>query len=109
MLGVGHGLGKQLTHVVVVQPVDGVALVALSDDESEVAKYAQLLGDRGLLHSDVAGQVTHGAGSGTQATEDVHPAWSRQRLHGIGHGMSHSAVEEGGVRLASVAHSNIIA
>jgi hypothetical protein len=61
--------------------IDHPAVVALADDQSEMAQHPQLLRDRGLLHLDLFGEITNRARTSAQTTEDPHPARGRQRLH----------------------------
>jgi hypothetical protein len=63
VLGVVDGLVYELGHVVVVQRVDDVAAVALSVDEAEVAKEAELVGDGRLFHADGFRQLADGGGT----------------------------------------------
>ena len=75
------GLGQQRADVVVVERVDHLPAVALADDEPEVPKHPQLLGDRRLRHPEVAREIADRAGAGAKAAEDPHAARRRERLH----------------------------
>ena len=59
MLSVRDGLSQQHADVVVVEGVDGASTVALTHDEPQMSQHAQLLGDRWLLHLDVACEFGH--------------------------------------------------
>jgi hypothetical protein len=52
-------LTEQRTNVIVVQCVDHLPSVPVSDDETEMAENPQLLRDRRLLHPDIVGEIAN--------------------------------------------------
>jgi hypothetical protein len=59
MLDVVDRLVEQRRHMVVIEPVDDAASLAVSCDEAEVAQQPQLVGDGGLFHPYRGRQVGH--------------------------------------------------
>jgi hypothetical protein len=102
-------LGEQDAYVVVVQGVDGLSASALPDDEPQVPEHAQLLGDRRLLHLDVARQLRDGARAGAEAAEDPHAAGCSERLHRLRDDTGGVAAQVCEVDIVTVTHADIIA
>jgi len=110
VLDVAHRLLDQLPDVLVVQRVVDAAAVALADDQAEMAKDAQLVGDRGAVHLDRGADLAHRCRSRVEVGEDAQAAGSRQCLHRLGNLPGYVAVEQvGRVGVSAVAHSIRIA
>jgi hypothetical protein len=109
MLGVGDRFGQQHADVVVVELVDRLPAVTLTHDESEVPQHAKLLGDRRLLHLDIAGELRDRTRPGAKAAEDPHPARSRERLHRLGDDPRRVSAQVGEVDIVAMARVHIIA
>ena len=79
------GLSEKLPNMVVVKVIDDTSALAMTHDQTEVAKQPKLMGDRGRLHPDGLRQLAHRARPGLQPPEDAHPARCRERLHRLRH------------------------
>ena len=93
MLDVGDRLVEQVRDVVVVEVVDDVTALAMSDDEAEMAQQTQLVRHGGGLHADCLGELVDAQSARTQATEDADSARRRQGLHGVGNRAGEVGVE----------------
>jgi hypothetical protein len=81
VLGVRDGLGQQRPDVLVVERIDHLPAIALTDDQPEVTQHPQLLRDGGLRHVERVGEGADRAGAGSETAEDPHSARRRERLH----------------------------
>jgi hypothetical protein len=59
MLDMRDGLSKKLPNMVIVEVIDDTPALAVTHDQTEVAKQSKLMGDRGRLHPDGLGQLAH--------------------------------------------------
>lgn len=92
--------------MIVVKVIDDSAAVAISNDESQVAKESQLMGNRRAFHADGFREFIDRAGTCVEPTEYANPARSRQGLHGVGNDLGESGVELIGPRLEiSMSHT----
>jgi hypothetical protein len=74
VLSVRDGLCKQHSDVIVVEGIDDAPAPPLTDDEPKMTQHPKLLGNSGLLHLNVACQLTHRARPSSQAAQNSHPA-----------------------------------
>ena len=84
MLDVKDGLVEQFGDVGIVESVDDVLALALTDDEAEVAQLAQLVGDGRGLHADSLGELADRARAFLQPSEDLHATGGGEDLHALG-------------------------
>lgn len=82
VLGVVYGLVDQRHDVVVIQVVDHRSSVALAGHQTQLAKHAQLVGNRRPLHVDMVGELEDRCGALPKASKDEHSARGGQRMHG---------------------------
>jgi hypothetical protein len=83
--------------------------VAFANDQPEMAKHAKLLGDRRLLHADLASKLSHRAGTRGEPAEDPNATRRRERLHRFRDGSRGLGRKERKISIAAVAHHPIIA
>ena len=84
MFDVVDGFLEENTDVRVVERVDNLAAAALADDEAQVAKEAKLVRDGRLLHLNGGSKLADRARRLAEASENPHPARSREGLHRLG-------------------------
>ena len=82
------GLIDQRRDVFVVQRVDDSSSVAFTDDQADVSQQPELMRHGGLLHADRVDQLGDRMRTASELGEDVHPARSGERLHGVSHSYS---------------------
>ena len=108
MLDVRDRLLEQVRHVVVVQVVNDAPPVAPADDEPQMTKHTQLMGDRRRLHSDSVSELVDTQSARAQATQNPHAARGRERLHRVSDRASEMNVELFGTAKPSVSHHSTI-
>ena len=64
--------------------VEALAPVTLGDHQPVLAQYAQLVGDRRLLHAEGLHQLSDRVRCGPQQAEDPYPARCGEGEHGVG-------------------------
>jgi len=109
MLDVKDGLVEQLSDVRIVQCIDHVASLAVSNYQPEITQLAQLVRDRRRLHTHGGRDLTDRARPIPQPPEDLHSTRRSQNLHALGDDSSQLAIDLRGPRMAfdSVTHLNI--
>lgn len=93
MLHMGDGLLKQLTHMIVIQVVDDLTAVPMSDNEPKVPEQAQLVRDGRRFHPDGARQLVHGTRAVIQPSKDLQPARGGKRLHRLRHRLNELRIQ----------------
>src|ERR1700694_4345240 len=73
VLDMEHHLVKQRSHVIVVQRIDDLTPLPLSNHQPHATQDTQLMEDRRLSHPHRTHELPHRARPMPQATEDLHP------------------------------------
>jgi hypothetical protein len=84
MLDMRDGQVEQIGDVRVVERVDNLPALPLTDHEAELAQKAKLVRYGGMLHPDRSRKLAYRARRAAQPPENEHAARSRKGLHRVG-------------------------